>query len=704
MPALPIEGLKTELANPYEIAIQDLQDVSIESLSYRPRKQDVLFSHPSVSITSSTEAIEFVPNATGDEHLIPLRTDKYVFWKDKIIAFELESSPPRVAARAYHRFDTQGKTFYTLPSPEITRIESTFEQARINPSTVYLRPAGSNATTTMTYNPTTKKFEGVISGLSVSTVYEIVMSFQGTPLDLSDYNSVMIQALSIEGMIELDWDIVVFQLVYGDGTTAVLPFVSWGSRSGRIRFDNTNTSFADVNAQSLELDMSEAPKTNIVGLRIQWASYRNYQNWNISLQLYPDLGNPSSAFEYVRLNGRFATGLQTWSAMVSSIHQSPYFQDLLVRSPVGNTVYQFVGGGRNWTGNRFALHISYSLNYIWSDVINSQRKYFIVLSRVEGGRWIEVYEKEAFVSGESRTTIAGGSSIPNSGVNFTVTLNHPLLNASSILLSEGYVVAWDGTNQQLFRYVRQSNNQITIVERFGTNYSFPSGSHLFFLSFSLRVFRETITRTMMAGGSWVYGASLEMAGRVVIADPILGEIRISTLDQPLLYPTKSISPNDGFTVKLGNLPYALSLNPNGVDAYTAQYTYRVLIGETEQSTVVQRFVSPKPRSSRSIRENLLITTKGLYTNQQIVYPADYSESASQAQSPIYFTGEQVAWGYKNRFYLSDPTFSGFVKYLLNPNDSILWITYFDGAFHVLVRDNANDRRVLKIATSTLACI
>ncbi len=164
MPVLPIEGLRTEVANPYEITIRDLENVSIESQSFRPRKQDVLFSHPSVSITSATEAIEFVPNATGDEHLIPLRTDKYVFWKDKIIAFELESSPPRVVARAFHRFDTQGKAFYTLPSPEIVRIESAFEQARIQPSTVYLRPAGSTATTTMTYNVSTKRFEGVISG------------------------------------------------------------------------------------------------------------------------------------------------------------------------------------------------------------------------------------------------------------------------------------------------------------------------------------------------------------------------------------------------------------------------------------------------------------------------------------------------------------------------------------------------------------
>jgi len=239
-----------------------------------------------------------------------------------------------------------------------------------------------------------------------------------------------------------------------------------------------------------------------------------------------------------------------------------------------------------------------------------------------------------------------------------------------------------------------------IVERFGTNYSFSSGAHLFFLSYALRVFRETITRPMMAGGGWVFGAAVELAGRVVIADPILGEIRISTLDQPLLYPAQSISPNDGFTVKLGNLPYALAPTPNGVDVYTAQYTYRVLIGETEKSTVVQRFVSPKPRSSRSVRESLLITTKGLYSNQQIVYPADYSESASQAQSPVYFTGEQVAWGYKNRFYLSDPTFAGFVKYLLNPNDSILWITYFNDTFYVLVRDDSNNRRVLKIANSS----
>lgn len=699
MPVLPIEGLKSELTNPYEGVIENLENVSIERNAFRPRRQDVLFSHPSVSIGSNTQAIEFVPNAVDDSHLIPLTTSHYVIWNDKILAFDLESSPPRPIVRAYHRFDTQGKTFYTLPAPRINRIESAFQQAQVNASAVYLRPAGSGATTAMTYNNTTKNFEGVISGLSVSTVYEISVSLQGTPLDWTNYNSLMIRHLSIEGVIELDWDLIVFQLVYSDGTTAVVPFVSWGSRSGRIRFDSTNTSYADMTAEHLELDMSEAPKTDIVGLRIQWPSYKNVANWNVRIGFYPDLNNSSSAFHFVRLNGRFATGLQTWTAMVGSLHTSPYFQDLLVRSPVASTVYQFVGGGRNWTGNRFSITLQDSFNYIWSDIIASQRRYWIVLCRLEGGKWIEVYEKELFLLGESRTTIATGSSIPSSGTGFTITLSHSLLGTNSILSTRGYLIAWNGTNQQLFEYQRTSANQITIVARFGTNYSFASGSHLFFLSYTLPVFREEITRPMLTGGEWVFGPVKEVSGRIVIADPILGELRVSTIGQPLLYPKQSINPTDGFTVKLGNLPYAMGVNPNGIDVYTHQYTYRVLLGETEQSTVVQRLFTPKPRSHSAVVSNLLITNKGFYSNQQLIYPAQYTDSPSQTPSPIYFTGEQIAWGYRNQFYLSDPTFSGFVKFLFNPDDTVLWITQFNGVFYVLLKDSANNRRVLKVANA-----
>lgn len=683
MASIPIQGLAKEDINPYEAIVLDMNNVSIENGQFRNRRTDSIIAN---NLDTNIQAFAFPPNTSNPAtQRIPLDTPHFTYWRDKLLACRLENSEPII--HAYHVNDLAGKKFYPLEAPTIDKIERIFDVQSIHSAVV--GAVDDNNPPALPYDTTRQAFYR--NDISVSqirnyqaTFYFVDPNTQNT-VDLSAYNSLMIQEIHIEGNTELDWGTIVFTLITRDNIEVLCDFTTWGSRSGSMFFDNDNVSYATLTAYQLEIDISSVPRSEIRGLRISWIAGKNQgnfpgtRNWSILVKFYPSDTNAQN--RHVRLNGQFGTGLQSWASVISSRHTNTLYQELLTRSTLSRVLFQIVGLGTKWTSSAFTVTAS-SKNIQWQDILSSDREYHLVIARSEGNQWIENHEQPMFVLGKSRSTITSGIS---NAPNITVALSHNVFTNREIG-TEGSAVLYN-TSTQVFEVVRyrqngSSANQIVITQR-GTNaQSFPVNSPIFFLTYYIQLRRETISRSLAAGGNWFYGLMTMLDNRVVMANPLTGEIAVSTINAPLIFPASPLRVGDGFRVYLGDLPFAMQPANQGVLVYTLGYTYRIMLGENERSTVLQKYHTPKPRSSTSTSYDFFVAKSGVFQGNQLFFEANYSEPASNKPSAIAFDGHTLYWSYDSKLYIASPKNRSVIKYDLGA--SILWIEVFDEAVFCLL--------------------
>lgn len=700
MAVIPIQGLQKEQANPFEVVVVDLKDVSIENGYYRNRREDRLID---TNLPSTIQSFGFAPNTSNPEtQRILLDTPYYTYWRNKLIANRLVNN--EAVLHAYHVNDLTGKPFYNLNPPTIQRIERIFDSVTVHSAVV--GPVDGTPVTLPFDTSRNAFFTDTISTPQIQN-YHATFYFVSDPatesVDLSSYNSLLIQELRITGNTELDWGTVVFTLVTADDIEILCDFVTWGSRTGTMFFDNDNVSYANLTAYNLEIDISTAARSQIKGLRIQWIAGKNQgnfsppRNWSITVKFYPsetDMYN-----RYVRLNGQFSTGLQAWAAVFSSQHLNQLYQELLVRSGLSEIKYQIVGLGTRWTSSRFVVEVD-PKNVQWGDIItnntNDQRRYDLILARAEGGQWLEIHNQECFVLGKSRSWLTTAIGTAN---NIVVTLAHPVWNDPHIF-SEGKALLVNGNTMEIVRYRREGNtsNQIRLIQRGNPAHSFPANTHLFFLTYDIRLRKETISRALSVGGHWFYGMIKQLDNRLVIVNPLTGEIALSSVNAPLIYPTASLRLGDGYRLYLGDLPYAVEPTPQGIQIYTLQFTYRIIFGDNERSSVIQKYYTAKPRSNTSTNFEYFVAQNGVFQNNQLIFESNYSEPANQKPSTIHFDGFNLYWSYGNILYLASPTTQGVLKYHL-PGD-ILWIQTFNRVVYCLIKNADNTRSFLAVANGT----
>lgn len=700
MAVIPIQGLQKEQANPYEVTIIDIKDISIENGYYRNRREDKIIDN---NIPSSIQSFGFPPNTSNPEtQRILLDTPYYTYWRNKLIANRLVNN--EAVLHAYHVNDLSGKPFYNLSKPTIRRIERFFDLIRI-----YSANVGPIDGTPVNLPFNTSRNAFYIDTISTSQIqnYQATFFFVSNPstesIDLSDYNSLMIQELKITGNTELDWGTVLFTLVTADDIEVLCDFVTWGSRTGNMFFDNDNVSYANLTAYNLEIDISTVVRSQIKALRIQWIAGKNQgnfsppRNWSISVKFYPSETNPQNRF--ARMNGQFATGLQTWAAVFSSQHLNQLYQELLVRSELSEIKYQVVGLGTRWTSSRFVIEAD-PKNIQWNDITtsntNNQRRYDLILARAEGNQWLEIYNQECFVLGKSRSWI---TTAIGTGNNIVVALAHNVWNNPHIF-TEGKAVLFDGNNLEIVSYRREGTtaNQIRLIQRGTPAYSFAANTNIFFLTYEIRLRKENISRALSVGGNWFYGMIKQLDNRLVIVNPLTGEIALSSMNAPFIYPSAALRQGDGYRLYLGDLPYAIEPTSQGIQIYTLQFTYRVIFGENERSSVIQKYYTAKPRSNISTNFEYFVSQNGVFQNNQLIFESNYSEPVSRKPSTIFFDGFNLYWSYGNILYLASPTTQGVLKYHLPGN--ILWIQTFNRVVYCLVKNEDNTRSFIAVANET----
>lgn len=708
MPALPLSGMISEIANRFEVDVYRVENIDEEQGVLRPvRNAKVL----NASAPSNTQSLAYLPNATSETDYVLLDTPYSTRWNRYVIDTRIVNGTPVWRAHTLSGSNILSAEYPSLPAPILRQIAGQQPKAApINDApTLNTTTIGTNTyTSTIEYRGSTNTIAIVMTGsppASDSTA-ETEILFGGNP-NLSEYGSLIIDRLIIKGLSGHTFENLYFAIRLLNGDEIITPILSYGSRRiDALRIPQTQAAYSNIEYREIELDISGVPRTALRSLKVYWVVIGGTSpappDWTIEVHFTPD-GIPPSALPIARCGGMFQSAAYGFVSAIRQKDTRNEFQELINQSANSNAITQPIGQPKKFFSLQATVSVTkeFMLN-LATNPPPSTTLYELVLGITTGNSWQEIATIPIYLPhAVCNTAISSGSNItvdltvPNTGAPYDYQQRHTSPETSRCLIVHGSQhevvgIRKDVSSPLINRYVIVSRGLDGTTPQ-----SFPSNAKFYFLDMQFRLNRMQTIRGWLSGGTLPYGPIITAYDRIVCADISRSWIQFSTKNHPLMFPTRALVAGDGFAQPMPDLIYDFGLEGGNLIAHGKQFVYSIVVPERQTQVMPIVVPTPKSRNHQCISYGYVLTIDGVMSRDRSIFSAKYNDMNKRAK--LIFTGARLYWFYGTFVYWSDPNEKGVYRMQIPNAQEILDIDAFEeDAVVIIRRSDTQQLQVLRL--------